>query len=121
MGGEPVSWPPYTLTLSPYKPMADDQTEIKNWVLAGVVGFLTFLLGAIAKMVSSGIIKKLDEMLQELKTLNTITTRHEVEMITQRKDHDKLCADVDDLDERLRKVENQNQFLMHGANPAETL
>ena len=101
--------------------MADDQTEIKNWVLAGVVAFLTFLLGAIAKMVSSGIIKKLDEMLQELKALNAITIRHEAEMANQRKDHDRLCEDVEELDERLRKVENTNRFWVHGTAPGETL
>ncbi len=49
-------------------------SEIKIWVLVGVAGAMATILGFIIKMVTGQVIKRLDEIVLELKQLTNATT-----------------------------------------------
>ena len=49
-------------------------TEIKIWILIGVAGIMATMLGFIIKVVTGQIIKRLDEIVLELKQLTSATT-----------------------------------------------
>jgi hypothetical protein len=49
-------------------------SEIKIWVLIGVAGIMATILGFIIKMVTGQVIKRLDEIVTELKQLTQATT-----------------------------------------------
>lgn len=49
-------------------------SEIKIWMLIGVAGVMATVLGFIIKVVTGQVIKRLDEIVQELKQLTQATT-----------------------------------------------
>jgi hypothetical protein len=49
-------------------------SEIKIWVLIGVAGIMATMLGFIMRVVTGQIIKRLDEIVLELKQLSQATT-----------------------------------------------
>lgn len=49
-------------------------SEMKIWVLIGVAGAMATILGFIIKVVTGQVIKRLDEIVQELKQLTHSTT-----------------------------------------------
>ena len=49
-------------------------TEIKIWVLIGGAGIMATILGFIIKVVTGQVIKRLDEIVMELKQLTQATT-----------------------------------------------
>jgi uncharacterized membrane protein YhiD involved in acid resistance len=49
-------------------------SEIKIWILIGVAGFMATVLGFIIKVVTNQVIKRLDEIVLELKQLTQATT-----------------------------------------------
>ena len=48
--------------------------EIKIWILIGVAGIMATVLGFIMKVVTGQVIKRLDEIVLELKQLTNATT-----------------------------------------------
>ena len=48
--------------------------EIKIWILIGVAGIMATILGFIIKVVTGQVIKRLDEIVMELKQLTQATT-----------------------------------------------
>lgn len=50
------------------------QSEIKIWILIGVAGAMATVLGFIIKVVTAQVIKRLDEIVLELKQLTHATT-----------------------------------------------
>lgn len=49
-------------------------SEIKIWILIGVAGIMATILGFIIKVVTGQVIKRLDEIVTELKQLTHATT-----------------------------------------------
>ena len=49
-------------------------SEIKIWMLVGVAGVMATILGFIIKVVTGQVIKRLDEIVLELKQLTNATT-----------------------------------------------
>lgn len=49
-------------------------SEIKIWILIGVAGAMATVLGFIIRVVTGQVIKRLDEIVQELKQLTHSTT-----------------------------------------------
>ena len=49
-------------------------SEIKVWILVGVAGVMATILGFIIKVVTDQVIKRLDEIVLELKQLTQSTT-----------------------------------------------
>ena len=49
-------------------------SEIKIWILVGVAGVMATVLGFIIKVVTDQVIKRLDEIVMELKQLTQATT-----------------------------------------------
>jgi len=49
-------------------------SEIKIWILIGVAGIMATILGFIIKVVTGQVIKRLDEIVTELKQLTHTTT-----------------------------------------------
>ena len=49
-------------------------SEIKIWILVGVAGIMATILGFIIKVVTGQVIKRLDEIVMELKQLTQATT-----------------------------------------------
>ena len=49
-------------------------SEIKIWILAGAVGIMATMLGFLIKLVTGQIIKRLDDIVLELKQLTQATT-----------------------------------------------
>lgn len=49
-------------------------SEIKIWILIGVAGIMATILGFIIKVVTDQVIKRLDEIVVELKQLTHATT-----------------------------------------------
>ena len=49
-------------------------SEIKIWILVGVAGAMAAVLGFIIKVVTGQVIKRLDEIVMELKQLTQATT-----------------------------------------------
>lgn len=49
-------------------------TEIKTWILLAVVGVMATVLGYIIQMVTAQVIRRLDEIVTELRQLTQTTT-----------------------------------------------
>jgi len=49
-------------------------TEIKIWILIGVAGIMATILGFIMKVITDQVIKRLDDIVTELKQLTQATT-----------------------------------------------
>jgi len=49
-------------------------SEIKIWILIGVAGVMATILGFVIKVVTGQVIKRLDEIVMELKQLTHATT-----------------------------------------------
>jgi uncharacterized membrane-anchored protein YhcB (DUF1043 family) len=49
-------------------------SEIKIWILVGVAGVMAAVLGFVIKVVTDQVIKRLDEIVTELKQLTQATT-----------------------------------------------
>jgi uncharacterized membrane protein YhiD involved in acid resistance len=49
-------------------------SEVKIWILIGVAGVMAAILGFIIKVVTGQVIKRLDEIVMELKQLTHATT-----------------------------------------------
>jgi L-2-hydroxyglutarate oxidase LhgO len=49
-------------------------TEIKVWILVGVAGIMATILGFIIKVITDQVIKRLDDIVIELKQLTQVTT-----------------------------------------------
>jgi hypothetical protein len=52
------------------------ETEIKVWVLVGVAGAMMTVLGFVVKLVTDQVIKRLDDIVLELKQMTRATTIH---------------------------------------------
>lgn len=50
------------------------ETEIKLWILIGVAGIMATVLGFIVKVITDQVIKRLDDIVTELKQLTQVTT-----------------------------------------------
>jgi hypothetical protein len=55
-------------------------SEIKIWILITVAGVMSAILGFIIKVVTGQVIKRLDEIVTELKQLTRTATIHGVEI-----------------------------------------
>ena len=49
-------------------------TELKVWILVGVAGIMATILGFIIKVITDQVIKRLDDIVMELKQLTQVTT-----------------------------------------------
>ena len=72
--------------------------ELKEWILTGLVSVLGYALWYVLQQAVRGTISKLDAILQELKTLNNMLTKHEQQLEAI---HDML----QDHEDRLRSIE----------------
>lgn len=49
-------------------------TEIKIWILVAVAGVMATILGFVMKVITDQVIKRLDDIVMELKQLTQVTT-----------------------------------------------
>lgn len=81
------------------------ETEMKIWVLIGVVSVLAAILGFMIKLVTKEVIKRLDDIVTELKQLTKTTTVQE-EKIKSLQDQDLLINQrLNDHSGRIRTLE----------------
>lgn len=72
--------------------------ELKEWILTAAVGVLAYVLWYVLQQAVKNTLSKLEAILQELKALNNMLTKHEqqLEIIHER---------LQDHEDRLRAVE----------------
>ena len=88
--------------------------EIKAWILIAVAGVMATILGYIIKMVTAQVIRRLDDIVQELKQLTHITTiqneqikgLQEQEVITRRRIY-KLGLRIRNVEFKILQNDNQ--------------
>lgn len=51
-------------------------SEIKVWILIAVAGIMASVLGYVVKTITNQVLKRLDDIVQELKQLTHVTTVH---------------------------------------------
>ena len=72
--------------------------ELKEWILTAVVGILGYVLWYVLQQAVKNTLSKLEAILQELKALNNMLTKHEQQLEAI---HDML----QDHEDRLRSIE----------------
>jgi len=72
--------------------------ELKEWILTGLVGILGYALWYVLQQAVRGTISKLDAILQELKILNNMLTKHEEQL-------EGIHEMLKDHEDRLRVIE----------------
>ncbi len=88
--------------------------EIKAWILIAVAGVMATILGYIIKMVTAQVIRRLDDIVQELKQLTHTTTiqneqikgLQEQEAITRRRIY-KLGLRIRNVEFKILQNDNQ--------------
>lgn len=88
--------------------------ELKIWILVGVAGVMATVLGFCIKVVTGQVIKRLDDIVMELKQLTQSTTIHR-EQIKSLQEQDAIIHDrLNEHSERLHLVETAT-MLRHAA------
>ena len=72
--------------------------ELKEWILTGIVGVLAYVLWYVLQQAVKGTLSKLDAILQELKILNNMLTKHEEQL-------EGIHEMLKDHEDRLRVIE----------------
>ena len=81
------------------------EADIKIWILVGVAGVMATILGFIIKTVTGEVIKRLDEIVTELKQL-TYTTTIQGQEIKGLQDKDAIIhSRLNEHSERIRYLE----------------
>jgi uncharacterized membrane protein YhiD involved in acid resistance len=85
-------------------------SEIKIWILIGVAGIMAAVLGYVIRLVTSEVIKRLDEIVSELKQL-TQATIIQGQQIKGLQDQDTVIhSRLNEHSDRIRSLEiNSNQ------------
>jgi cell division protein FtsB len=79
--------------------------EVKVWVLVAIVTIMSAILGFIMKVVTNQVIKRLDDIVRELKQLTKVTTIQE-EQIKRLQDQDTVVNHrLNDHSKRIRSIE----------------
>lgn len=82
-------------------------TELKLWVLIGVAGAMSTVLGAVIRMVTSEVIKRLDDIVTELKQLSQSTTIHGQEIKSLQEQDAMIHHRLQEHADRLLRLEQQ--------------
>ncbi len=81
------------------------ESEIKVWILVSIAGLMATILGFVVKMITDQVIKRLDDIVIELKQLTHATTI-QGQQIQALKDQDRLILrQLDEHADRLRQLE----------------
>lgn len=80
-------------------------SELKIWILVGVAGGMATVLGFVIKVVTSQVIKRLDEIVLELKQLTHATTRQGLEIKNLKEQDAIIHRRLNDHSSRLHALE----------------
>lgn len=83
--------------------------EIKIWILIGVAGIMATVLGYIMKVVTGQVIKRLDDIVLELKQLSRATTIQGQQIKGLQEQDAMIHRRLNEHSSRIRTLENQNQ------------
>ena len=81
------------------------ESNLKIWLLAGMVGAMATVLGFLIKVVTGEVIKRLDEIVSELKQLTCTTTIHGQEIRGLHEQDATVREQLRDMAERIRILE----------------
>ena len=59
-----------------FKKLVKMESEIKIWILVAVAGAMAAIIGFMIKVVTAQVLKRLDEMVHELRQLTQVSTVH---------------------------------------------
>jgi uncharacterized membrane-anchored protein YhcB (DUF1043 family) len=80
--------------------------ELKIWILVGVAGIMATVIGFVIKVVTAQVIKRLDEIVLELKQLTQATTIHR-EQIRNLQEQDAIMhRRLNEHSERIHRLES---------------
>ncbi len=88
-------------------------SEIKIWVLVGVAGVMATVLGYMIKLVTVEVIKRLDEIVSELKQLTQATTIQGQQIKGLQEQDTVIHSRLNEHSDRIRSLEingNQNNL-----------
>lgn len=80
-------------------------SEIKIWILVGVAGIMATMLGFIIRIVTAEVLKRLDEIVVELKQLSKATTIQGQQIKGLQEQDDIIHRRLDDHSARIRILE----------------
>lgn len=72
--------------------------ELKEWILSGLVAVLGYVLWYVLQQAVKSTLNKLEAILQELRTLNNMLTKHEEQL-------EAIHKILEDHEDRLRVIE----------------
>lgn len=81
-------------------------TEIKIWILVGVAGIMATVLGFVIKVITDQVIKRLDEIVMELKQLTQVTTIQGQQIQGLKEQEAMIHHRLNDHSERIHALEN---------------
>lgn len=82
-------------------------SELKIWILIGVAGIMATVLGFIIKVVTAQVIKRLDEIVEELKQLTHATTIQGQQIIGLQEQDAVIHRRLNEHSARIHSLENQ--------------
>jgi uncharacterized membrane protein YhiD involved in acid resistance len=88
-------------------------SEIKIWVLVGVAGIMAAVLGYMIRLVTLEVIKRLDEIVSELKQLTQATTIQGQQIKGLQEQDTVIHSRLNEHSDRIRSLEingNQNNL-----------
>lgn len=83
-------------------------SEIKIWILVGVAGIMSTILGFIIKLVTAQVLKRLDEIVEELKQLSSATTIQAQQIKGLQEQEAVIHRRLNDHSLRIRQLENNH-------------
>jgi uncharacterized membrane protein YhiD involved in acid resistance len=83
-------------------------SEIKIWILVGVAGMMATVLGFIMKVVMAQVIKRLDDIVDELKQLTHATTIQGQQIISLQEQDAVIHRRLNEHSERIHTLETQS-------------
>jgi uncharacterized protein YoxC len=82
-------------------------SEIKVWILVSIAGIMSTALGFIVKVITDQVIKRLDEIVLELKQLTQATTVQGLQIQGLKEQEAVLMHRINEHAERIRALEQQ--------------
>jgi len=81
--------------------------EMKVWVLLGVASGMAAVIGFVIKVVTGEVLKRLDDIVNELKQLTAITAEHKGQIDNLQEQADAIRQRLHNHSSRIRKIEMQ--------------
>lgn len=80
---------------------------MKVWVLLGAASIMAAVMGFIIKVITGEVLKRLDDIVKELKQLTAITAEHKGQIDNLHEQADTIRQRLHNHSSRIRKIEQQ--------------